>query len=322
MGYNGTMANGLTPARRMVLLASVIVACGIDENGLEVNDASVSDSSSVDASNDAVKDVVTELPQSCTTLDVSACVDSGVPDGWAPIVANIASPTCPTTADYTVNAYGDNPQADGGCGCGCATKGSYSCAGTVTYWQQSCTNAETFDASDDGGCYATNGSHDFKMGSATVSDLGAGCTASNTSTPGSTTGDVTVCVPACTADYCGQTGVYHRCIWSATQTACPTPFTGPKDTIGSPTDVNVACTCGCTINKGSCDATIKLYGGGDTTCGTTSVGSVAVGTCFNSGGGTVDSFYYQPSVPTVACDASAPAPTATFNAPITVCCLP
>jgi hypothetical protein len=329
MSYIGGMANGLTPARRVVLLASVILACGIDENGLNSgNDASVSDSSidaAADAANDVVKDVVSELPPSCTTLDVSACVDSGVPDGWAPVIASLGVTTCPTTQDYTVNAYGDNPQPDGGCGCGCTTKGSFTCAGPLAVGQEcncpNCGSNGTVDAGDEAGCYQTGNGHDFSIGTLTAKDLGVGCNATNTSTPGATTGNVTVCVPACAANYCGQTGTYHRCIWSSSENVCPAPFTGPKDTIGLPTDVNVACSCGCVAEKvGNCGGSVNYYPSAD--CSGTANGTTTLGMCKTTGGTTIGSFYLTPSVPTAICDAGAPPPTASFNSSITLCCLP
>ena len=120
----------------------VLVGCGIDEGGL-LSDGSVPTDATTDAfadspSNDASKDVVTELPPSCTTLDVSACVDSGIPDRWSPVVTSATVASCPDTANYgTPQTYVDKLGASGPCACGCTSSGSYSCTGNMK-WATMC----------------------------------------------------------------------------------------------------------------------------------------------------------------------------------------
>ena len=288
-----------------------------------------------DAPADASKDVVNELPQSCTTLDVSACADSGIPDGWEPVVT-ASNPGCPTTVDYDQpDGYVGNLGSTGSCTCGCTPTGFFSCEGQFQYADNcgncgggiaGCGTPTTVDAGGDASCFVTGNSQaDLAVtGTLNAKQNGVGCDASTTSTLAPTSSPVTVCLPHCTADYCGVGSVYQRCIWSATQTTCPAPWS-KQSTIGRSSDISVGCGCSCTPFKvGFCSATIDYYEGTSSaalTCSTVASGVFNTLPNCEHGGSNVVSFYYNPSPPTVSCDASAAAPTVGFNSPTTVCCL-
>ena len=318
----------------------LFIACGIDESGTAPGDGSTGPDVGLDgpgpgdAGGDKVtKDVVSEPPPSCTTLDITACASGGVPSGWAAVVTT-SNVSCPNNADYTPSSYVDNLGTTGSCTCGCTPTGAYTCVGDVEYGQNcgsscnsytACSNLGAFDAGDTTECVNIPNNSDFGIGGPPGLGTGtANCNASTTTSPTATSNPLTVCAPKCTADYCGVATGYSRCIWSATQTACPAPFTAAApETVGLAGDINVgSCGCTCAVSpSGACNASVDLYqqpgcDGGSST--------KSMNTCAVTGATKYQSLKYNPTVPSVMCNASAgPPPTAAFgSSAMTVCCLP
>ncbi len=315
--------------RRILVLTTVIVACGIDESGLLPDDASLGDSGDSSITDSGPADVPADIPQGCKTLNTSACIDADIPDGWTLVALATTPVTC--TPDYDQQQYVHDLQLEAGsCACGCTSTGSYSCGGSVAFGSNcgpcsgvgSCSNKGTFDAGDDAGCVPTGftNSPDIAIGPLPTPTSGsAGCDAS-TGAVGYTSSALTACVPKCTADYCNIGSAFKRCIIS-TQPTCPAPFVN-RDTMGSAGVVSATCDpCTCKTNPvGSCSASITYYG--TTDCTTTAVGTSTAPTCKGTGQTSLGSFTYTPTDPTVSCAASAADGSVGFGSPITVCCMP
>ena len=329
--------------RRAVLLAgilgffsaaTVVVECGIDEGGLEPPDGAV-DGTTGDVVVDSPTDVPLDVPQGCTTLDASACVDSGLPDGWSYVgVANMQA-TCPTTG-YTQQEYVDNLKLEAGaCACGpCTTSGYYSCTPQLTVSTGGgppCSSSATFDAGNDASCFDISSlspdDHVQVILSTTFpTPVGVGCDASVVGGQGYTADTVTACTPtSCTADYCGLPSPFRRCILSTTEKTCPAPFTGGAGVVGPTSAVHVACeACSCRFASsfGLCTGSTEAYS--DTKCSSGSDLGAATSACNKPSAGTnVGSIHYMPNVPIPGCALTdGGTGTVDFTSSITVCCLP
>ncbi len=308
-------------------LVTITLACGLDESGILPLDASLGDVGAPDAPSDVAPDT---LPQGCTTLEASACVDANVPDGWTLVAFAQSAATCP--ADFDQPSYVDNLKLEAGaCTCGCLPAGRYSCAGPVQYGSNcgncgggvgGCSNKGTFDAGDNAVCFQSAfTSADIAFGpQPPATPVDVGCDAS-VSGQGFSGDPVTACVPHCTADYCGSLGSFKKCIVS-TETSCPQPFQ-LMDTIGSPTAVSVTCAaCTCSASQqGNCGASASYFTN-TTSCGNTALGTASsLPSCNTTGATPVSSFRYTPTTPTVQCLPSPGDGGAAFAQPLTVCCL-
>ena len=151
---------------------------------------------------------------------------------------------------------------------------------------------------------------------------GVGCDASVTTAATPTSSPVTACLPKCSADYCGVGTAFNKCIWSLTETTCPAPFVN-QDTLGSASDISVACGCTCGTNQvGTCGATVSMFNGNANCTGSPFL-DASVPFCIQTGPH-VDSFEFRPNAPpTVACTfGGGTAPAVSFgSSKTTVCCL-
>ena len=152
------MRRGVVLAVFVVIpIAGAFVACGLDESGTAA-DGSV-DVTTKDGAADVVSDVISDapidVPQACSTLDATACVDAGLPDGWTFAAVAPGDTPCPSS-DYTQNVYIHDPVADGGCLCACTASGSFDCSGSVNAGTQPGCNGNksfTFDAGNERGVH-------------------------------------------------------------------------------------------------------------------------------------------------------------------------
>jgi hypothetical protein len=306
--------------------ASWFAACGLDESGT-LSDGSIDVTTKDGGGNDVVADVPIDVPQACSTLDASACVNAVVPDGWTFAVVAAGDQACPSS-DYVKNSYLANPQPDAGCLCGCVASGTLDCSGTVhAGTQANCGggNSFDFDAGNDAACIDTswNDKHISIGPLPTAKATNAQCDAS-APPPGWTASAATACTPNCNADYCGVTGAFQRCIVSSTSQTCPAPFTKAMPSLGTDQQVTTSCTgCTCAIKDTPCAATIVAYQ--QTGC-TQPAGSGAIptdGSCPPQLPQNINSFSYTPTVPSPSCViAAGGTASAAFTNSITVCCLP
>jgi len=328
MNFAATMCENGSMRRRLLFAivaalsaAGGFVACGLDENG-QASDGGMDATS--DVVNDVPLDVPADVPQACSTLDASACVPLGLPDGgWTYALVAPSDTACPAGVFKARTVYATNPTFEAGaCSCGCTTSGSYSCAGTLTlsYMTGGCNKTETFDAGDEAGCFDTNQDPNIAISSLPSVSGTVVCDASTTTGAAYNAGAATACTPDCTVDYCGSTGAFHRCVVApGASLACPSPFTvnaGPV--MGS--SVMASCgACGCIVGTpAACGATIQAYK--NTACDML-LGTVS-STCTGESA-QVKSIYYTPSVPDASCSAASNAlGTIGVTQPVTVCCLP
>jgi hypothetical protein len=256
-------------------LAGIAGACSIDDSGQSGDggadvigqDVTGQDVVGQDAANDVAADV--PLPPSCTTIDVSCLsLDGGVPDGWAPYVAEPDGGPCPSS-DFTASPWVANAHlAPGSCTCSCTAAGSWSCDGTITVTNGGACGNSPFITVDSGACVVnpTPSSHLELLTDASVFDAtsnGVACT------PDASAGialseSVTLCAGACDAGptFCAQPPG-TRCIAADGVQPCPPTFT--QSFVGaSATAACNACTC-TPSGAPSCTATgTVFYGAGAT----------------------------------------------------------
>ncbi len=328
--------------RRLVLawvvgaFATGFMACGIDESGLFVDgsaDVTLNDATPLP---DAPYDVV--VPPGCKTLDATACVDAGIPDGWTPVGLAASNTSCPNVTYSQQQYVADLKLASGACNCGCTPSGQFSCAGTVDYGFANCdmNHTLTFDAGDEAGCFPGDGDQHIAIHPIpTPTPLGVSCDAGVIGSKAFASSPVTVCTPMCTdagsSDYCTLGAPFMKCIISTTSTVCPAPFqpalqgATPPGQIGPSGAALVSCNaCGCSAGpSGGCDASVKAYGSTDCSGSPFTNPVVIGGTCNDMGGSNgVNSYIYTPYDPQVRCAPSDGGGSVGFSAAITVCCLP
>jgi len=312
-------------------------ACGIDETGL-VSDASTDATAPKDvvvADVPEPMDVQIDVPQACSTLDASACVDAALPSGWTYLVAAQGDASCPT-GDYEDEVtYATAPVAAGNaCTCTCTPSGSYSCAGAVSAGSGGATcNVETyvFDAGDDASCPDPRFNSPYVSVGPTPAptSVDASCATNDTGSHAFTTSTATGCTPGCAADYCNVGDGFARCIVTTSQSptlqACPAPFTHGPIAVGAAGNVAVACSgCQCAASPaGPCTAAVTPYSSDD--CSGTAVtnGAIPADASCATATGVVDSFLYVPTAPQATCVVTASGVgAARFSQSLTLCCLP
>jgi hypothetical protein len=209
------------------VVASVAVACGLDENGTATDgsvDVVVTNEGGMDvAPNDVVApDVQNDvaLPPTCSATDVSCLgFDAGVPDGWAPFV--IAPSACPA-GDYTGSPWQINARlATGACMCGCTASGAYTCPSTITV--DTGGNCGTTETAEAGVCTPQNPqSMHMELPNAPTASGIVAC-APDASAASAASDPVTLCSIGCDAGaqgLCGQSPG-QRCIAADGIQACP-----------------------------------------------------------------------------------------------------
>jgi hypothetical protein len=255
---------------------------------------------------------------------------AAIPDGWTLAVITAGDQLCPTTVDYDKTTFLTNLAPQSLCACTCAVTGSVDCTGTVEAGSGGGCNDPNkwfiFDAGTDAACFNTNwGQHQYEIPPPPTSTANVKCDAS-APPPGWTANTETSCTPKCTADFCGVSSTYKRCILSGQALACPSPFTVSQPVLGVEAGVVTACTgCGCAVTSPKCSAIVQPFN--SNSCdNAVDDASVAGTTCLTSavsgGNGNVNSFTYTPIVPEAGCAAGGGTPAAQFASSVTVCCLP
>jgi hypothetical protein len=267
------------------------VACGLPLDGLGASvDASAGDGG-IEAGDDASGSDEGEIPTGCVTLD-AACLGA-VPAGWQPVSV-----------------------PDGGCACGaCQIVGAFDCIGAVPVSGGDGCNDPTLVTVAPATCTAAQAQHVEAHPPPAIGTVG--CFVPNDAGTGAVTDTLTVCVPGCTADYCGSS---PRCVLAEGDVPCPTGFTllSVAGTGADPGCGPCACDAG---PPGICGGTITVYDGGSCTGGWA---TYPVGTC-NQFSTTVnyESLIVDLVPPTASCSSTSTTPgpgDASLLGVHTICC--
>lgn len=252
-------------------------------------------------------------PVACTTLD-AACL-GGIPAGWQPVT--VGDGGCP--AAFTAATLRTNPRvADGGCACGaCQVVGQYQCTNSVAVSGGDGCNDPTLVTALPDTCTQAQAQH------VEAHPIGAGgtvgCFAANDAGTGAATDPLTVCYPACTADFCGGGG--RRCIVSEGDVPCPGGFTllAKAGTGADPGCAPCACDAG---PAGPCRGSVTVFDTND--CADSGASATyAVGTCNQfSTSNNYNSLVVHLVPPDASCTASAGpgAADASLVGVRTICC--
>jgi hypothetical protein len=333
MNFAATMCENRAMRRRILFAIATgisfavgFVACGLDESGV------VSDGGSDVTVSDVVPDTPLDVTPGCLTLDASACVDAAIPSDFFPVAFSpSAQASCPgKPGDYQdAQAYTTGAAyVPGSCTCGCTVSGTYSCAGALATGSHSgsCDNTATYDAGNTATCFPTTQSdNNLSVGPVPTKSGSVVCDASAGAMGAVTVDAATMCKPYCTADFCGISAPFSRCIASTTNTTCPGAFQD-KHTIAPPGAAKAQCdpctTC-TVVSNGDCTATVTPFKN-NADCGTGALPNItANGTCQTLGGGNnALSFLYTPTVPDASCTPGAGSGTAVYSQSLTICCLP
>jgi hypothetical protein len=123
-------------------------------------------------------------------------------------------------AGFTAATLVTNPRLlDGGCACGaCATSGAFSCPPSPISGGNSCNDNPIANAPS-GQCTQAHAQH---LEAHVVQATGSvACSAPNDAGAGASGDDVTLCIPGCSADFCGGAS---RCVIAEGEVACPSGF--------------------------------------------------------------------------------------------------
>jgi hypothetical protein len=197
----------------LVVVAAAAGACGIDESGLLPDDAGF-DASGFDGS--GLDGGGVDVVQPCATLDAS-CLGQLDPM-WKPIA--LADAGCGT--GWTPEHFLTNPQdVPGSCACGtCSVVGAYSCeAGVPISGGDQCKD-NPFATATPGQCTNVNATQHLEGHPGTATGT-VGCFAPNDAGTGALADDLALCVPGCSADFCGGSS---RCVYAEGDVACPSGF--------------------------------------------------------------------------------------------------
>jgi hypothetical protein len=295
----------------LALIASALfgVACGIDFVGGREDGTSDADASSDGGTRDVA------LPMACTTLDAS-CLGA-LPDIWKPIA--IASPAC--GAGFAPVSLIVNPRnAAGSCACGaCQAQGAFTCSGTTAISGGNSCGDSPIAQAQPGKCTQANAQH--IMGSPPAAGGSVTCSAPNDAGTGVMVDGLSVCVPGCSADFCGSAS---RCVIAEGEQACPSGFklqarAGIGADPGCP-----ACECEAGV-PGSCTGNVVAFASNNCT-DSGIVKTYAVGTCNVFPSGNYSSVLAAPVPPTPQCfpvappSAAALAGDASLLGAKTICC--
>lgn len=245
------------------------VACGLPLGGLGALDASAGDSSVTggDASSSGESDVPEGAPPGCVTVDAT-CLGA-LPAGWQPV--SVTDAGC--AADFDSATLLVHPRVgDGGCACACHIVGAFACDASIPVSGGDSCNDPTLVTATPGACIAAQAQHVEAFPPAVTGTVG--CFVPNDAGTGVTTDTLTVCVPGCTADFCGAT---PRCVLSEGDVPCPAGFTllTQAGTGADPGCAPCACDAG---PPGTCGGTVTVFGAGS--CGDSGgAATYAVGTC-------------------------------------------
>lgn len=234
------------------------VACGLPLGGLgAAGDAGAGDATTTGDDSSGTDETGTEasVPPGCTTLD-AACLGA-LPTGWQPV--SVTDAGC--GADFDAATLLVNPQlSESSCACGtCQLVGAFACNGAVTVTSgDGCNDTPAYIASavPETCIAAPNGGAQHVEAHPPTAAGNVGCFVPNDAGTGVTTDTLTICVPGCSADYCGAS---PRCVLSEGDVPCPAGFSlltqaGTGADPGCP-----ACPCEAGA-PGPCGGTITVYG--------------------------------------------------------------
>ncbi|HEY1960483.1 MAG TPA: hypothetical protein VGH28_32960 [Polyangiaceae bacterium] len=218
----------------LIVLGVIAGACGLDESGL------VSNEGGVDAN----------LPEACTTLD-AACLGA-VDSVWTPVTLGDAG----CSAGFNATQLKTNPQdTPASCACGaCSVVGAYACEAGVPISGGDGCGDDPFATATPGQCTdVTSTQHLLAHGQNATGSVG--CFAANDAGTGATSEALTVCVPGCSADFCGAA---HPCVMAEGDVACPAGFTLAAH---AGTGVDPGCgPCPCEAGApGACGGTVTAF---------------------------------------------------------------
>jgi len=332
-------------------------ACGLDENGVLVDATpGVDVLPPIDTGIDSPPDVVVDnyVPPACASLDAS-CLGSAIPDGWVPVglLQNnpLATPCPGDSEDFDQRDWATNARPHfGACTCGiCTTSGAWTCAGNVSVATggNGCSGTlDTFPAGPHCTTSVTSTGNNQIAGSLPTIGGSATCDASVTGNGQVDTTPIRTCTPLqCTTDYCGLANQgFKLCILYNGDTGgqCPSGFvlgvatsTTTPGQLDLPQNAQVTCNaCSCSVgNPGTtCTATLRTFsstdcdGDGGTGGGgfMDAYAAQGINTCLPVNNSGVQSVFYLPgSPPKPTCaNTSSGGGTASFKAPVTVCCKP
>jgi hypothetical protein len=312
---------------------SIVGACAIDESGQSGGDSGLdaiaSDTGSSDSGGtDVAIDV--PLPPSCTTIDISCLFDAGVPDGWAPYVAEMDGGACPPSGFTASSWVARAALAPGACTCSCDATGTFSCDGPVTIVNGGACGNPPFTV-DSGACTANSviSSHLQLLDLPDATSVGVGCVA-DASAPSATSDPVTLCAGSCDAGpvFCAQPAG-SRCIATDGVQACPPTFT---QTVVGASAVAACNACGCSPSAPPpCTANATVYYGylaggyqANTNCSTggmwTSQTEALDGSCQNFSANYDSLEVTMNAVPAPTCASNGGGGDAGLSTVKTVCC--
>ncbi len=342
-------------ARRVAIIAAIVTpcagfaACGLDENGIVPPDGAPLDvfNPPGDGGPDTGADIAIDnyIPPACSSLDAS-CLGAAIPDGWVPVglVENLTTP-CGDAEDFEQTDWVANVKLhNGACSCGvCTTTGSWACGGQITVGSgnNGCNSlTDTFSAGPH--CTTSVSSTGSNQISGTLPTVGGtvNCSSSLNGSQSADTTNARTCKPLqCTTNFCGLANQgFKLCVLYNGAASCPAGFTpglaSGSDQIDLQQNTKVTCNlCQCSVNNlagTNCTAALRTFSSGNcdgdgSTNGPTFMNSYpAQGTtCIPVNNSAMRSIFYQPdSPPDASCNTTTPSGngTATFKAPLTVCC--
>ena len=236
----------------IVAVTTWAVACGLPLDGIAAShDAGAGDASVAGDDASGSGDGGGSPDAACVALD-PACLGS-LPPGWQAI--GVTDGGCPPGFDAATLLV--NPRVgDGGCACGsCQIVGAFDCDASVPISGGDGCNDPTLVTVAPGACVAAQAQH-VEAHPPPAASGAVGCYVPNDAGTGVTTDPLTVCVPGCTADYCGASS---RCVVAVGAVPCPSGFTllAQAGTGADPGCAPCACEAG---PPGACAGTVTVFG--------------------------------------------------------------
>jgi len=280
----------------MFLAASAVAgACALAESGLLPDDGGLDSS----------------LPEACASLD-AACLGALDPS-WTPVT--IGDGGC-GPAFSAVHLKTNPRDTDASCACGtCSVVGAYACDSGVPISGGNNCGDNPFATATPGQCTNVNSTQHL-LAHAPKATGTVGCFAANDAGAGALADDLEVCVPGCTADFCGAA---HPCVMAEGEVTCPSGFTLAAV---AGTGVDPGCApCACEAGPpGACGGTVTaFYQNG---CNASDdAGTYPVETCHDLSPNHYQSVFVALTPPDASCTVTAqPAGDASFVGVKTICC--
>lgn len=183
-------------------LAVMAGACALSESGLLVDAGGIGD---------------VNVPEACSTLD-AACLGA-LSSAWTPVA--LGDGGC--GADWTpVHLRANAHDVAGSCVCGeCNVVGAYVCdAGVPISGGDNNCGDSPFATATPGQCTNVNPTQHLKAHQIAASGT-VGCFAANDAGTGAASDDFVVCIPGCSADFCGGP---QECVMAEGAVGCPSGY--------------------------------------------------------------------------------------------------